>query len=132
MSNLLDLSRLEAGQVPLTSTPVDLRVIVEQVRQDLAPQALEKGLDLQIDIPPSLPAVSGDATRLYQILANLASNAVKFTPQGSVRITAEQAHDGVVVSSSATQVSGSRRKISRTSSKSTGKSGTGHRLNLAV
>lgn len=97
ITNLLDLSRLEAGQVPLATKPVDLQVILEQVRQDLAPQALEKGLDLQVDISPGLPAVPGDATRLYQILVNLASNAVKFTRQGSVRISAESENDEVVV-----------------------------------
>jgi PAS domain S-box-containing protein len=97
ITNLLDLSRLDAGHVPLASTAVDLEAIMEQVRQDLAPQALAKGLDLQIDISPSLPTVPGDATRLYQILANLAGNAVKFTRQGSVRITADSENDVVVV-----------------------------------
>ena len=88
INQLLDLSRLEAGRLELATDPVDLAQVIEQVRQDVAPQAAGKGLDVQIELPPVLPLVIGDAERLRQILLNLAGNAVKFTSAGHIRITA--------------------------------------------
>jgi PAS domain S-box-containing protein len=95
VDELLDLSRMEVGELDLKAEPVDLAVIIEQVRQDIAPLAAAKGLDLSIDIPPALPPVSGDPSRLRQILLNLAANAVKFTDAGSVHITASQAEEEI-------------------------------------
>ncbi len=97
IDDLLDLSRMEAGQMPLVQEPVDLAVIIEQVRQDIAPQVGAKGLDLHIDIPPALPPVSGGPTRVRQILLNLAANAVKFTEVGSIQITARQAGEEIQI-----------------------------------
>ena len=89
VSQLLDLSRIEAGRFELDREPVDLPPIVEQVRQDLAPQAQQKRLTLQIDLPPALPPVLGDDERIRQILLNLTGNAVKFTERGVVAITSQ-------------------------------------------
>jgi PAS domain S-box-containing protein len=97
IDQMLDLSRMEAGRLQLANAPVNLVTIIEEVRQDVAPQALTKGLDLRIDLPPSFPLVRGDADRLRQILLNLVGNAVKFTEQGSVCISATASPDGVAV-----------------------------------
>jgi PAS domain S-box-containing protein len=97
IDQLLDLSRMEAGRLDIAEVPVDLVEIIEQVRQDVAPQSAAKSLDLNIDLPPSLPLVVGDPDRLRQILLNLAGNAVKFTDEGSVRITACTTDGGVDV-----------------------------------
>jgi PAS domain S-box-containing protein len=96
IEQMLDLSRMEAGQLNLKLTDVDLAEIVEQVRQDVAPQAEAKGIGLEISVPPALPLVRGDAHRLRQILLNLAGNAVKFTEQGTVRISAVPTASGGV------------------------------------
>jgi two-component system sensor histidine kinase/response regulator len=95
IEHLLDLSRMEAGRLELAAEPVDLAEIIEQVRQDVAPQAAAKALAVQIDAPASLPPALGDPDRLRQILLNLAGNAVKFTEQGTVCIRAREAGDGI-------------------------------------
>ena len=97
IDQLLDLSRMEAGRLELAQEPVDLGEIIEQVRQDVAPQAAMQGLDLHIELAPALPLVRGDADRMRQILLNLVGNAVKFTEQGSVRISASASDDEVMV-----------------------------------
>jgi signal transduction histidine kinase len=74
---------------------VDLPEVIEQVRADIAPQARAKGLALSIDLPRALPLVVGDAGRLRQVLLNLASNAVKFTHQGEVCVSAQPSGNGV-------------------------------------
>lgn len=97
IDELLDLSRMEAGQLELVEEPVDLAVIIEQVRQDIAPQVVAKGLALHINLPSALPPVSGDPARLRQILLNLAANAVKFTEAGGVQLTASKAGDEIQI-----------------------------------
>ena len=98
IEQMLDLSRLEAGRLELTEETVDLSDIIEQVRQDVAPQAAEKGLVLHVDLPPALPSARGDAMRMHQILLNLVSNAVKFTESGGVDISAAVAGDEIAAS----------------------------------
>ena len=96
VNQLLDLSRMEVGHLELATEPVDIVQVVEQVRQDVAPQAAAKGLVLQIDLPEALPVVIGDAERVRQILLNLAGNAVKFTREGRICITAAVTSSGGV------------------------------------
>ncbi len=84
---MLDLSRIEAGQIPLAPQAVDLREAVLQALTLMAPQAREQGVTLQP--PPADGAfhVQADATRLAQVLVNLLSNAIKYNrPGGEVRI----------------------------------------------
>jgi PAS domain S-box-containing protein len=84
INQLLDLSRLEAGRFEVELKPLDLCKTLEEVRQDVIPQASQKGVRLQIILPPDLPLVIGDPERLRQVLLNLVGNAVKFTDHGSV------------------------------------------------
>jgi PAS domain S-box-containing protein len=86
IGDLLDLSRMEAGRLQLAHEPLDLAEILEQVRQDVAPQAAAKGLALNTEMPEHLPLLHGDSSRVRQILLNLVGNAVKFTDHGMVRI----------------------------------------------
>jgi PAS domain S-box-containing protein len=97
IEQLLDLTRMEAGRLELAAVPVDLATIIEQVRQDIAPQLSAKALDCVITVPAALPPVLGDPVRLRQILLNLAANAVKFTDAGFVRISAVARSGGVEV-----------------------------------
>ena len=92
LNDILDLSKLEAGRVEIESIPYSLTGILQTVRNSLYPAAQTKNIELAIavhtDIPPWL---RGDPTRLSQVLLNLGSNAIKFTAQGSVRISVERA-----------------------------------------
>jgi two-component system sensor histidine kinase/response regulator len=84
ISDVLDLSKIEAGQLVLEQTDFELLGLIEGVRQLLADSAQAKGLALRVDAPRQPVWLRGDATRLRQALLNYASNAVKFTDRGSV------------------------------------------------
>ena len=87
INDILDFSKLEAGKIVLDPTDFDLRRLVEDVGALLAPAAYDKHLELIAYCMPEVPeTVHGDSGRIRQILLNLASNAVKFTPEGEVVI----------------------------------------------
>ncbi|MEN9215856.1 MAG: response regulator [Gloeomargarita sp. HHBFW_bins_162] len=87
INEILDLSKLEAGQVELEELDFEILTVVEEVVELLAPQAHIKGLEIAALVNPQTPAwVRGDATRLRQVLMNLVSNAIKFTQKGEVVI----------------------------------------------
>jgi signal transduction histidine kinase len=104
VKQMLDLSRLEAGQLELTATAVALPPVIEEVRQGVAPLAATKGLALRIDLPEDLPLVVGDEMGLCQVLLNLAGNAIKYTDQGEVRISAERIEGEVSITVSDTGI----------------------------
>ncbi|SDU98661.1 PAS domain S-box-containing protein [Microlunatus sagamiharensis] len=87
INDILDFSKLEAGKLVLDSDDFDLRRLVEEVGDLLAPAAYAKGLELLVDFDPTaVRSVRGDHVRVRQVLLNLASNAVKFTAAGEVQI----------------------------------------------
>ena len=87
LNDVLDVSAIDAGRLVLHEAPVDLRRLCADVHTLMRVQAAERGLRLHVDLSPQVPRwVQGDATRLKQILINLLGNAVKFTPQGHVRL----------------------------------------------
>jgi PAS domain S-box-containing protein len=86
INDILDISKIEAGQLEICMEPFDLRAVVEQVLESVAPMAQRKGLALHLDMPASLPPQHSDRRRVVQILLNLLNNAVKFTERGSVRV----------------------------------------------
>jgi PAS domain S-box-containing protein len=87
LSDILDLSRIEAGGLHLTLQPMDLHQIIEDACRLFAFSARMKGVALGWEIGPAEPRyVLGDAVRLQQILANLLGNAVKFTSQGHILV----------------------------------------------
>ncbi len=99
IDDILDLTRLEAGRLELRPGPVDLRQLVTEVGEVLAPRAAERGLTLSYAVDADIPAtVLADEGRLKQILFNLAGNAVKFTETGGVLILAETAGERVRLS----------------------------------
>lgn len=88
INNVLDLSRIESGQVTLESRPFDLRHLVLDLLATLNVRAEQKGLAVHVAIDDEVPEqVVGDPVKLGQILTNLAANAVKFTEAGSVAVT---------------------------------------------
>jgi len=93
INDILDFSKLDAGQVILEDSPIDLIAIATEVKMTLAPQLKTKSVDLLLDVDPDLPyRVYGDATRIRQVLMNLAGNAIKFTHEGSVTIRIQVLH----------------------------------------
>jgi len=88
INDILDFSKIEAGKLEIEAVPFDLRLVIEEVNEMLAPRAAERDLDLLLQYPPEVPRhFIGDAGRIRQVVANLAGNAVKFTPQGHVLIS---------------------------------------------
>jgi signal transduction histidine kinase/HPt (histidine-containing phosphotransfer) domain-containing protein len=100
LNDILDLSRIEAGGLQLESTPFDLRKTVDHVVKTLSVRAYEKGLELVCDLDDVPNRLVGDPLRLRQVLLNLVGNAVKFTSNGTVVVSArveESRVDSVVL-----------------------------------
>ncbi|TGE14766.1 PAS domain-containing hybrid sensor histidine kinase/response regulator [Hymenobacter elongatus] len=89
INDILAMAQLGSGKVRLETTAFDLREVLIACRQLLLPKAAERGIDLELELPPAeVPTlVIGDPYRLRQILLNLLSNAVKFTERGQVLLT---------------------------------------------
>lgn len=91
---LLDQSRIEAGQLHLKEEAFSPQALVKTVHSNCLPLALQKGLALQLNIDPNLPrAAIGDRRRIEQILSNLVVNAIKYTETGSVEIHSFKDHE---------------------------------------
>lgn len=87
VNDVLDFSKIETGHLNMHIEPLDPRGILEEVKLTLATMAAQKDLSLALEIAPDVPArVLGDANHLHQVLMNLATNAIKFTPQGAVTL----------------------------------------------
>src|SRR5262245_7614825 len=82
IDDLLDTARIISGKLRLDLGPVDLVSVIEQAIQTIQPAADAKGISIETDLPPEIGQITGDPTRLQQVIWNLLSNAVKFTPQG--------------------------------------------------
>jgi len=80
--DLEELSRVEAGQIPLDLRPVSIADVIRPVADRLRPQFEDKGVTLQVEIPPDLPPVWADTGRITQVLLNLVGNALQYTPPG--------------------------------------------------
>ncbi len=88
INDVLDLSKIEAGQLVLELSDYSLEDIAQTVRSTLEPLAADKKLAFKVDVAPKLPAGHGDGRRLTQVLINLVGNAIKFTDAREVAITA--------------------------------------------
>jgi signal transduction histidine kinase len=95
INDILDFSKIEAGRLDLEARDFDLRRTIESNLALYRPQIEQKGLRLEVDLSPALPeVVSGDSTRLRQILGNLLSNACKFTGAGAIRVVVSGEREG--------------------------------------
>ena len=91
IDDLLDMSRIITGKIRLDIRTVDLPQILEKALDSVRPAAMAKGVRIETLIHPSLPPAKGDPGRLQQILWNLFSNAIRFTPQGgTVQVASER------------------------------------------
>jgi PAS domain S-box-containing protein len=93
-----EISRLETGALKLDAKPLHIDDLVSEVIVSLRPQIEAKEINLTVEVPPDLPEVWGDRTRIIQILTNLVTNAYKYTPEGGgIAITAQWVDDSVQV-----------------------------------
>ncbi|MGB5182191.1 MAG: GAF domain-containing sensor histidine kinase, partial [Xanthobacteraceae bacterium] len=98
INDVLDLSKIEAGQLVLELSEYCVQDIAQTVRSTLEPLAADKKLSFKVDVAPKLPPGRGDGRRLTQVLINLVGNAIKFTDAGEVAIKAEANNGSFCVS----------------------------------
>ncbi|PKO88899.1 MAG: hypothetical protein CVU16_13065 [Betaproteobacteria bacterium HGW-Betaproteobacteria-10] len=114
IDDILDFSKMEAGMLKLESTPVDLRLVLNESIELMQERAVSKGLDLQLKLAPDLPMFClSDPLRLRQILLNLLSNAIKFTAAGSVRLDAGLADQQLLIQVSDSGIGMSEAQVSK-------------------
>jgi GAF domain-containing protein len=89
INDVLDLSKIEAGQLVLELSDYCIQDIAQTVRSTLEPLAADKKLAFKVEVAPQLPSGHGDGRRLTQVLINLVGNAIKFTDTGEIAIKAE-------------------------------------------
>ncbi|MCD4749744.1 MAG: hypothetical protein K8R59_10260 [Thermoanaerobaculales bacterium] len=83
INDILDLSKIEAGRMPLDLAPADLSQVVDGVSRIMVGVASKRNIKVLVDLPDDLPSITVDSPKLKQILYNLVSNAVKFSPDNS-------------------------------------------------
>ncbi|MGH7449124.1 MAG: ATP-binding protein, partial [Longimicrobiales bacterium] len=89
INDILDLSKIEAGKMPLHIEPVFVAEVIAEVSESVRPMLRGRNLTFNADVPNTLPPIRTDRTKLKQVLLNLLSNAIKFTQDGTVGLTAE-------------------------------------------
>src|SRR5690606_4451142 len=105
INDILDITRIEAGRMPLNLTTFAIPDLVDEVMAELEPIIKRSGLDVQTRIRGKLPRLRSDRSKVKQIVLNLLSNALKFTPAGRVTITARLgSRDRVLIAVSDTGV----------------------------
>lgn len=98
VNDLLDISRIVSGKLVLVEQPVELTAIVRAAVENASPAAAAKGVALTCDTPPSACVVVGEQARLTQVLGNLLSNGIKFTPEGGeIHVTLASAGGEVTI-----------------------------------
>lgn len=137
IQDLLDVSKLESGRMPMAPRPVAMTDLVSAATRVLEPAAAEAGVRIQSDVSPSLPPVDVDPDRMVQVLSNLVSNSVKYTPRGGhVLVRAQVDEDVVRVTVEDTGVGIAEAELPRVfdrfwQSKRTNRSGAGLGLTIA-
>jgi signal transduction histidine kinase len=97
INDVLDISKIEAGQLSLAFQEYSLQGVVEAVITSIGVLAQTKGIEVRAVISPDLPVGYGDERRLTQVLLNIVGNAIKFTDAGSVEIHASAVGDDFVI-----------------------------------
>ena len=97
ISDILDISKIEAGKLQISRETFDLRAAIDKIVQTFRPLTEKKGLRLEVAIAPEVGELYSDARRVEQIILNLLSNAVKFTDAGSINISCVAADGNYVI-----------------------------------
>jgi len=98
MRDLLDLSKIEAGESQPQLAPVRARELIATVAEELRPQVEAKSLELRLDAPLDLPRVMVDRLQVERVISNLIINALRHTKQGEIKISAEQRDSHIAIS----------------------------------
>lgn len=104
INDVLDISKIEAGELKISQEPVEIQNVIELVCATLTKSAEDKGLKLETEIAPCIGTVIGDKRRIEQILINLINNAIKFTENGHVRVKSWISDNNVYISISDTGI----------------------------
>ena len=96
INDILDISKIEAGQLEIAPEPFDMPETIEKVVRTVTPQAEQKGLLLVAEVSPEVGKIVSDRRRVEQIIINLLNNAVKFTEKGVVRVECLVSDDRLV------------------------------------
>jgi len=104
INDVLDISKIEAGQLDLSMSSFDLRESIEKMVKLVSPLAERKGIDLKIDNPEDISTIITDQRRIEQIIINLLNNAIKFTEKGQVCVTCLNKNDLYLLSVSDTGI----------------------------
>ena len=104
INDVLDISKIEAGQLTLVTEPVDLKAALAKVINIVRPLAEKKDISLELIIDPAVGVIKGDGRRIEQVLLNLLSNAIKFTEKGGIRVVCTQEGDQVLIQVSDTGI----------------------------
>ena len=102
MRDLLDLSRIEAGENKPSLEPIKTRDLINGATKELRPQVESKGLDFSVEAPVDLPVVRADRSQVERVLSNLVVNAMRYTKNGEIKISAQPRGNSVAVSVSDT------------------------------
>ena len=97
INDILDISKIEAGQLQLNREVFDMRRSIEAVVGRLSPLAEGAGLSLAAEVAPEVGEITSDRRRVEQILTNLLGNAIKFTEKGGVRVECRVGNDGLLI-----------------------------------
>ncbi len=98
ISEILEFSKIESGKLEIEKKPFSLRCAIDSVAESLAVAVYRKNLDFNVFISPEIEGLyNGDETRIKQVLINLIGNAIKFTPTGSISLTAKIDNDSILI-----------------------------------
>jgi signal transduction histidine kinase len=97
INDVLDLSKIEAGQLKLSLADYSIKDVVNNVVSAVEPLATKKKLNFKVDVRPDMPTAHGDEQKLTQVLLNLTGNAIKFTDAGEVAIKVSAANGSYTV-----------------------------------
>ena len=102
INDILDISKIEAGRMSFSKERFNIKDVISEVVQNVSPLISKKEVKLITEIPDEIPEIYSDKRRVFQILLNLVSNAIKFTEKGEVRIKCEVDGDKLKISVSDT------------------------------
>jgi PAS domain S-box-containing protein len=113
INDVLDISKIEAGQLQVMKEPFDLREAIDKTAQTVKPMVEKKGLALEVILAPDVGTITSDRRRVEQALLNLLSNAVKFTEKGGISIACETSGEALIISIKDTGIGIKREEMDR-------------------